>query len=206
MSSRALDRKGGRQMSEEQPVFRRADIVLDLLERYYDRTYAFARKSVDAATAEDAVQETFSRLLQHPRLEELDISIGYMLRTVQNILRRRFRRAARLREIIKTEVAPNASRAMLSSNQVDGEERHPTEVDLESMERAMARLGADERDAIRLIVCEGLSYAEAARSLGVTVSTIDNWKHRGLGRLRKLVEAERTLGTLVARARPGRTG
>ena len=193
-------------MSEERPVLRRADIVLDLLERYYDRSYAFARKSVDAATAEDAVQEAFSRLLQHPRLEELDISIGYMLRTVQNILRRRFRRAARLREIIETEVVPEASRAMHASNRADSEERHLTEVDVESLERAMARLGADERDTIRLIVCEGLSYAEAARSLGVTVSTINNWKHRGLGRLRKLVEAERTLGTLVARAKPGRTG
>ncbi|MEE2973044.1 MAG: sigma factor-like helix-turn-helix DNA-binding protein, partial [Planctomycetota bacterium] len=61
------------------------------------------------------------------------------------------------------------------------------------LQRAMDRLGGDERDALRLIVCEGLSYAEAARSLGVTVSTINNWKHRGLGRLRKLIEAERLL-------------
>ncbi|MCP4837460.1 MAG: helix-turn-helix domain-containing protein, partial [Phycisphaera sp.] len=41
-----------------------------------------------------------------------------------------------------------------------------------------------ERDAIRMVVVEGRSYAEAARSLGVSVTTINNWKHRGLEKLR----------------------
>jgi len=45
-------------------------------------------------------------------------------------------------------------------------------------------LAGDERDAIRMVVVEGRSYAEAARSLGVSVTTINNWKHRGLAKLR----------------------
>ena len=193
-------------MDHDSSANQRADIVLDLLERYYDRCYAFARKSVDAATAEDAVQEAFTRLLQHSRLEELEISIGYMLRTVQNILRRRYSRAVKLRQIIELEIAPEAKRTAGNGDQSDHSDAESTDIDLRSLERAMSRLGDDERDAIRLIVCEGLSYVEAARSLGVSVSTINNWKHRGLARLRKLVEAERTLGTLVKRVNPGRTG
>ena len=46
------------------------------------------------------------------------------------------------------------------------------------------RPAGDERDAIRMVVVEGRSYAEAARSLGVSVTTINNWKHRGLEKLR----------------------
>ena len=56
------------------------------------------------------------------------------------------------------------------------------------LETALGLLGRDEQDAIRLIVCEGKSYQHAAESLGVSVTTINNWKHRGIVKLRKLVE------------------
>ena len=84
----------------------RADIVLELFEAYHDRVYAFARKSAEPAVAEDATQEAFVRLLQHPRLEELEISISYILKIVHNILRRRFTRSVRLREIVDENIKP----------------------------------------------------------------------------------------------------
>jgi hypothetical protein len=56
----------------------------------------------------------------------------------------------------------------------------------------MGLLSSDEHSAVRLIVCEGRSYQHAAQSLGVTVTTINNWKHRGLTKMRRyLAEAER---------------
>ncbi|MBT5382261.1 MAG: RNA polymerase sigma factor, partial [Phycisphaerae bacterium] len=42
--------------------------------------------------------------------------------------------------------------------------------------------------AVRLVVCNGLSYQEAAESLGVPVSTVNNWKYRGLQRLKDMRE------------------
>ena len=39
--------------------------------------------------------------------------------------------------------------------------------------------------------CEGLDYQAAARSMGVRVSTINNWKHRGLAKLKQLVGINR---------------
>ena len=98
------------QMSHGDAADRRSEIVLDLFDRYYDRVYAFARRSVGASLAEDASQEAFVRLLQHPRLEELDIKISYLLRVVQNILRRRHTRTARLREILERELKPRERR------------------------------------------------------------------------------------------------
>ena len=51
----------------------------------------------------------------------------------------------------------------------------------------MHDLTPSEGDAVRLIIIEGRSYEQAACSLDVSVSTINNWKHRGLAKLRKFV-------------------
>jgi RNA polymerase sigma factor (sigma-70 family) len=53
---------------------------------------------------------------------------------------------------------------------------------------AMQELTDDECEAIRLIIQDGKSYHHAAKALGVTVTTINNWKHRGLAKLRKYAD------------------
>ena len=184
----------------------RTQIVLDLFDAYYDRVYAFARKSADAAVAEDVTQEAFTRLLQHPRLEELEISISYLLKIVHNLLRRRHSRSVRLREILDEEVTPRERRRNGEDPLLFDRPTGETLADLGSLDRAFSRLSDDERDALRLIVCEGRSYADAARSLGVSVTTINNWKHRGLGKLRKQLAAERILGPGFLSEAVGRTG
>lgn len=193
-------------MEDNDLVNKRSDIVLDLFEQYYDRVYAFARKSAEPAVAEDATQEAFVRLLQHPRLEELEISISYILKIVHNILRRRHTRSVRLREILDEQVAPREQRRHENQGLVFENPGVMATADLASLERSFARLNDDERDALRMIVCEGKSYAEAARSLGVTVTTINNWKHRGIGKLRKHLAAEQVLGDVLSAGLRARTG
>lgn len=179
-----------RRMREETRQRDRASIVLELFESYHDRVYAFARKSAEPAVAEDATQEAFVRLLQHPRLEELEISISYILKIVHNILRRRFTRSVRLREIVDEKIKPR-----IRQNEEDSSPkplRAAEEIaNLGQVEQAFGRLNPDERDALRMIVCEGKSYAHAARSLGVSVTTINNWKHRGLSKLRGQLDSEK---------------
>ncbi|MCH2147555.1 MAG: RNA polymerase sigma factor, partial [Phycisphaerales bacterium] len=51
--------------------------------------------------------------------------------------------------------------------------------------KALNSLPTHERDAVRLVVCEGLSYEEASASLGVPVSTVNNWKYRGINKLKE---------------------
>jgi len=202
--ARSQVRKAVILMMTDQTQGRRAEIVLELFELYYDRVFAFARKSAEQAVAEDATQEAFTRLLQHPRLEDLEISISYLLKIVHNILRRRHTRSVRLREILDEEVTPRERRRHDDSVSLlfDRKDADST-ADIGSLDRAFGRLADDERDAIRMIVCEGRSYSEAARSLGVSVTTINNWKHRGLGKLRKHLVAERIIGDVlpVGRAR-----
>ena len=57
------------------------------------------------------------------------------------------------------------------------------------LDDAMDQLSMDERDAIRMIIQDGKSYTHAAEALGVTVTTINNWKHRGLAKLKKLTQS-----------------
>jgi RNA polymerase sigma factor (sigma-70 family) len=170
----------------------RSDLVLDLFEAYYERVYAFARKSAEPAVAEDATQEAFVRLLQHPRLEELEISVSYLLKIVHNILRRRYSRSVRLREILDEKVKPQARQRYEAGDVLEGKTQESVAT-MKSVERAFGRLSSDERDSLRMIVCEGKSYVHAARSLGVSVTTINNWKHRGIDKLRRSLDAEKAI-------------
>ncbi|MBL9118365.1 MAG: sigma-70 family RNA polymerase sigma factor [Phycisphaerae bacterium] len=157
----------------------RAQLVLSLFDGFYERVYAFLRKSTTPEVAEDLAQEVFVRLLQHPELERLTISVSYLLKIAHNLLRRRYARANRLRELLSERHAsggcPEASDDADVLIAVDGD----------VLQTAMGLLTSDEHSAVRLIVCEGRSYQHAARSLGVTVTTINNWKHRGLSKMRR---------------------
>jgi RNA polymerase sigma-70 factor (ECF subfamily) len=163
----------------------RATLVLDLFDRYYERVYAFLRKSTTPDVAEDLAQEVFLRLLQHPDLERLTISISYLLKIAHNLLRRRYARAARLRELLEERV--QGTDEFNGFTQGTSKKATADEISPDILETALGLLGKDEQDAIRLIVCEGKSYQHAAEALGVSVTTINNWKHRGIVKLRGLV-------------------
>jgi RNA polymerase sigma factor (sigma-70 family) len=161
----------------------RSELVLELFDAYYNRVYAFARKSAGPAVAEDVAQEVFVRVLQHPRLESLSISISYLLKIAHNLLRRRYSRSVRLTEILDQHVRPAAERRHAGDTRATPAERGV-------LDQAIRRLNTDEQEAVRLIVCEGCSYAQAAMSLDVSVTTINNWKHRGIAKLRQHLEEE----------------
>lgn len=59
-----------------------------------------------------------------------------------------------------------------------------------SLHRALARLSADHRAAVVLVYAHGYSYEEAARVLDVPVTTLRNHLHRGMAKLRSLLENE----------------
>jgi len=177
----------------------KATLVLDLFDRYYERVYAFLRKSTTPDVAEDLAQEVFLRLLQHPELERLTISISYLLKIAHNLLRRRYARATRLRELL--EERAQADDSLDAYTPGARREQKAADVTPDILETALGLLGKDEQDAIRLIVCEGKSYQHAAEALGVSVTTINNWKHRGIVKLRGMVSGEPAEPTERALAR-----
>lgn len=161
-------------------------LVLGLFETCYDRVFGFVRKYADRDTCEEVAQEVFFRLLSLQDLETKELSVSYLIKIADNLLKRRYRRLERWKR-----ACDELSRDALPGNWAMAARIASTEDDQASVSDAMDQLSGDERDAIRLIICEGLSYEDAARSLGVEVSTVNNWKHRGIKKLKQHVGTER---------------
>jgi RNA polymerase sigma-70 factor (ECF subfamily) len=159
------------------PQSRRATIVLDLFEQYYHRVYCFSRRSLPAGNAEDIAQEVFTRLLKLERLTEIQISVSYLIKIADNLIKRRYNKGQRFNRFLEAaeSLAPSTVRR----------DAPVVEVDRAELDRHLSHLNAQEADAVRLVVCEGLSYQEAAESMGVPVSTVNNWKYRGLQKLKE---------------------
>jgi len=164
----------------------RYEIVLLLHETCYSRVYSFLRRSVPADVADDLAQETFLRLLSIKKIERMSISISYLFRIAQNLLRRRHNRLVRSQQHLHDKLKQQqASERQTKTADVD-----TFEVNSDELVRAIGQLSPNERDVIKLIVCQGLSYSAAAKVMGVPVSTVNNWKFRALSRLREFIRTD----------------
>jgi RNA polymerase sigma-70 factor (ECF subfamily) len=167
----------------------RALRVLNLFEQYYERVYCFARRSVDPSTAEDIAQEVFVRLLHVADLESRVIQVGYLLKIADNLIKRGHRRnklmerhaTTKKREIEQEYESPRP-----------GAPAH--NVGAAQLRREFGTLTEREQEAVRLIVLRGLSYEEAARALGVKASSVNNWKFRGVQRLKQHTSRQEIAG------------
>jgi RNA polymerase sigma factor (sigma-70 family) len=168
---------GGLTMSAD----RRGSMVLDLFERYYERVYLFARRSQDAATAEDVTQEVFTRVLDLRDLEMKEISVSYLLKIADNLMKRRGQRTQRYGHVLEEHHRGATQHRGPRGSQPRSEEFD----DRRAVSRCVAALGDREQEVVRMVVCGGMSYQQAASALGVRVTSVNNWKHRGIQRLRQ---------------------
>ena len=160
----------------------RAQIVLDLFEDYYERVFCFAKRSLPPEQAEDIAQEVFVRLLELKNLENLELSVSYLLKIADNLIKRSYGRAQRFTRYVKA-TRPDAEIEVFE----DWVHRPLTD---DQIVAGLERLPSHEQDAIRLIICESMSYEQASQSLGVEVSTVNNWKYRGLQKLQQYHRAD----------------
>ncbi|MFW5652798.1 MAG: RNA polymerase sigma factor, partial [Planctomycetota bacterium] len=182
----------------------RANRVLGLFNQYQRRVYSFACRSLPSTQAEDVVQEVYLRLLEHPRLEELEISPAFLIKIADNLIKRNYLRNRKFHEV-QDRIAQNmrsspryngmytsdglgASSGTASSLNSrpgahtaaanTGDTRH------EAVGYAYERLNDREKAALRFIVVEDLTYQDAATAMGVPVTTVNNWKHRAVTKAR----------------------
>jgi RNA polymerase sigma-70 factor, ECF subfamily len=64
---------------------------------------------------------------------------------------------------------------------------------LRDLERALAKLGAEQRSVLLLVTLEGMNYDEVARVLGISIGTVIARLSRARRKLRALVLADRKL-------------
>jgi len=156
-------------------------IVTELTQKYYHRVFCFARQLTDPHTAEDVAQEVFLRLMRVEDLENRTISVSYLIKVAHNLIKGEHRRKRRF-----TAAEPDlCETSRRRAEAVERPESIIPRIAAEDLDDADAdgRLTANERIAISLTVCQGLSLKQASESLGVRVSTVTNWKYRGLRKL-----------------------
>jgi RNA polymerase sigma-70 factor, ECF subfamily len=150
---------------------------------HLDRLYRIALAMCGSPeTAEDLVQETYLKVLSRPRFLRRGDDFGYLVRALRNTWFSHLRaRGARPQQ------------AELSADQLVAATGDP-ELSLEAGEvlAAVARLPEEFRDAVAAVDLGGLSYAEAAKALGVAKGTIMSRLSRGRARIADALAFEET--------------
>jgi RNA polymerase sigma factor (sigma-70 family) len=128
----------------------------------------------DRSEAEEIAQDAFVAVWERwDRVRLMDNPAGYLHRTAINNFRKRYRRA-KLFDRIAASLSPRTSSAPADSAVL--------------LSEALRALTPRQRAALVLTELLGYSAEDAARALGVKVSTIGVLKHRGRTALRQEME------------------
>jgi RNA polymerase sigma-70 factor, ECF subfamily len=152
----------------------------DHIDRLYRAAWSLCGSREEA---EDLVQETFTRVLQKPRILHSEDDLGYLLRVLRNTFFSQRRAAAR-----RPQTAPLPDELDL----VEDPAAIQPEARIQSAElyAAISALPKDFRDALIAIDVVGLSYREAARALRVREATITTRLHRARQRVARSLASD----------------
>ncbi|WP_298960979.1 sigma-70 family RNA polymerase sigma factor [uncultured Methylobacterium sp.] len=159
------------------------------------RAFALSLTS-NPARADDLVQDTLLKGWQHRGRFQPGTNLNAWLFTIlRNIFYSDHRK--RVREV-EDQDGSYAARLATAPHQGD-------RLDVEDLQSALAKLPADQREALVLVGAEGVSYEEAAAIMGCKVGTVKSRVSRARGRLAELLGYdEEDLGTdrLIRSAMP----
>ncbi len=168
-----------------------SSLIVDKLPQL--RRYA-AMLTRDRHAVEDLVQETVLRALSHEAHYKPDTNIGAWLATIlRNEYISKCRRSGRREGTLPID--PDAAVFATGSPQLDT-------LAWRDLERGLAELPDDQRDAVLLVGLEGMNYAAA--KLDVPVGTVRSRVSRGREALRVLTSGHRLPGRDARRRAPRR--
>jgi RNA polymerase sigma-70 factor (ECF subfamily) len=151
------------------------EVLADHLDRLYRAAWALCGSREDA---EDLVQETYARVLAKKRVIATDAdALPYLLTVLRNTFRSSLRTRARRP---RTAALEDAAEQRLAAPAATGP--HAI-VEARAVFAAIAALPDDQRDVIAAVDVVGLSYAEAAETLGVPTGAVMSRLHRGRSRV-----------------------
>jgi RNA polymerase sigma-70 factor, ECF subfamily len=137
--------------------------------------------------ADDLVQETIVRAISHIDSFQPGTNLPAWLFTIlRNLFRSEYRK--RRREVEDTDGSYTASLRTFPEQE--------SRMEFEELREALAKLPADQREALVLVAASGFSYQEAADICGCAVGTIKSRVNRARSRLVELlaVDGERYFG------------
>jgi RNA polymerase sigma factor (sigma-70 family) len=137
----------------------------------------YARQWLDAASAEDVVQEALAALLGERRPP--DDPVAWMFRAVHNAAIDQARSASRRRR--REQAAAETRREWF-------EPRHDTAIDARTAESALRLLSEPDRQIVVLRIWGGLGWAQIAPLVGLGLSTAHARYTAALERMRLTLE------------------
>jgi RNA polymerase sigma factor (sigma-70 family) len=149
-----------------------AQRLIELIPRL--RRYARALVG-ERAGADDLVQDTLERAWAKLHLYRRGTDLRAWLFTVMHNVHVNRVRATRLVDPLEDEMPELAERAQ------------PDSLELRDLDRAIARLPADQRAVLLLVTLEEMSYEEVARTLGIPIGTVMSRLSRAREKLRAMM-------------------
>lgn len=152
-----------------------------LVSRYEPRVYRFGLSMCrDAADADDVLQDTFVSMVRALRTFRADSSLSTWLYTIARhaCLKKRRRRAAAPRSVESLDALGPHVREGLASTSANPEQLAATNEIGSSLRAAIGALDAAQREVLVLRDVEGLTAADTAQVLGLTVAAVKSRLHR----------------------------
>jgi RNA polymerase sigma-70 factor (ECF subfamily) len=123
--------------------------------------------------AEELVQETYVKVLSRPRFLRKDDDLGYLVKALRNTWYSHLRSERGRREATAGDAAPEELPVKNGRGDPEASLEATTVLD------AVAELPVQYREVVTAVDVAGLSYAEAARALGVRQGTVMSRLYRG---------------------------
>jgi RNA polymerase sigma-70 factor, ECF subfamily len=156
------------------------EVLADHLDRLYRAAWAMCGSREDA---EDLVQETYARVLSKQRVIGSDEdALPYLLSVLRNTFVSSLRTKSRRPKTAPIEDSEARLAAPASASPVEA-------LAAREVFAAIAALPDDQRDVVAAVDVAGLSYAEAAETLGVPTGTVMSRLSRGRARVADAVGA-----------------
>lgn len=161
----------------------------ELVDEHSRLLWAVARSfRLDAADANDVVQTTWLRLLEHlDRIEDPSRLVGWLVTTARREAMRVLRRSGRERPVVEDTVLDRPDDGPPVDSRILQDERNRALWD------AFSRLNEKCRQLLRVAVTHPQAYDEISDALGMPIGSIGPTRRRCLTQLRALLE-----GTVLA--------
>jgi RNA polymerase sigma-70 factor (ECF subfamily) len=153
-----------------------AQRLVDLIPRL--RRYARALVG-DRATADDLVQDTLERAWAKLHLYRRGTDLRAWLFTVMHNVHVNRVRAMRVTDPLEDEMPELAQRAAQGDALL-----------VRDLDRAIARLPAEQRAVLLLVTLEEMSYEEVARTVGIPIGTVMSRLSRAREKLRAMMQGQ----------------
>ena len=170
-----------------------------LVDLYSAKLYGFLfRLTGKREDAEDLVQEVFVRLVQAIERYEHDGRFeAWLFRIAMNLARDRVRRLSRAPGIVALGPSHEGDGggdrvSRTGKNCQEPAVDYPMQLadDVDRLQKALSQLPSSERETVMLRHYSDMTFAEIAAAMAIPLGTALARAHRGLARLRELMESD----------------